>query len=500
TQVPRTVEDAMQLTTMLGERFLWIDRLCIIQDDKDNWHSQIQMMGSIYANAYCTIIASGGRDADYGIPGLNQLSGPRQMPPRATINLPSLQLIEVEPKHPAQDSTWNSRGWTFQELKLSRRALFFDKDVRWICRQSAWNEDSTAEPERGPSRLLPKENFPSLLNVQPWPDFEQWGILIENYCEREFKLEREAGAGFAGIEEILSHSFPGGLCFGLPEFFFDIAILWRPWSPLRRRVSQSDGSADLPSWSFLGWKEGSLCGPECLGLACEWLSTGAVIIPCSSTSSIVPMVEWIQKGPFGQKRRIRNDYHTWKILQDQQLPEAHARLGWQNNDGHWTHPRIPNQHFRYPVPLGYQTVDNTYRTWSPTLRLRSQSTVLTVSGVLEKRYGLGECFCVELVTHKKEWAGLLYLNTNNEERKPTGKQCELVCLSYGSVSNVDKNAQYSLDEWYSHSRPRDSEIYEFYNVMWIRRQDAHVVREGIGRVEKSVWDSQELEDIDVELR
>lgn len=501
-KLPRTVGDAIILTKVLGERFLWVDRLCIIQNDLDNWHSQIRRMGSIYANAYCTFVASGGSDADHGIPGLSQYSGPRQLL-RRLIRFPSLQMIEVDPVAPTWASTYNTRGWTFQELKLSRRAIFFNNDVRWACNQSEWQEDIAAEPEVvefGPHMRL-RGRGPSLLNVEPWPNLAQWATLISSYCRREFSFEEDAGAAFAGVEEILNHSFPGGFCYGMPEFYFDIALLWWPSKAQQRRVSAFDESSYLPSWSFLGWKGGEAHwnGPA---FAYEWLTR----LPpprrhLCSTSSILPKVDWIQRGPCGQERRIRNDYHIWKKKQEQQPPKAHEQLGWRReSDNSWTHASIPKFCFRYPVPFGFQTVTDEYRTWSASLPLRSQSTLLIISHAIDGWRNRDGCLCAELVTQMGKWAGILHLNTSEVKDVPLGEKCELVALSCGSVSNDDQYAETWLDEWRLDGRPRASKKYEFYNVMWIRREGTYFVRENVGRVEKSVWDCQELQEVDVELR
>lgn len=502
-RLPRTVEDAIQLTELLGERFLWIDRLCIIQDDLANWHSQIKKMGSIYANAYCTFVASGGSDADHGIPGLSQHSGPRQLLQRH-IKFSSLQMIQIHHSNPTDTSTWIKRGWTFQELQLSRRAIFFNNDVRWICHQSEWEEEVLAEPE-GISSKIPSCRGHDLvpLSVEPWPDFSQWWHLMCSYSPRCFQFESDAGAAFAGIEEILGRSFPGGFCFGMPEFYFDIALLWWPQDPQQRRSPRSHGSSYLPSWSFLGWKGGRITGNR--PFACEWLTileTEYGPRSCSP-SSIVPKVNWIQKGPCGQERRIRNDYHIWKRSQDQQSPEAQANLGWRKEGigDAWVHASIPNVVFRYPVPFGFQTVTDEYHTKPGSLWLRSQSTSFIISNKIYTPCSLiSTCFWTELVTHAGKWAGMLHLNTNETREVPNGAKCELVALSCGSVSNKDEHAQIWIEEWNLDDRPRESEKYEFYNVMWIKREGTYVVRENIGRVEKSVWDCQELQEIDVELR
>lgn len=50
-QIPRTIKDAIRFVESLGQRYLWVDSLCILQDDKETIQSQINDMASIYANA-----------------------------------------------------------------------------------------------------------------------------------------------------------------------------------------------------------------------------------------------------------------------------------------------------------------------------------------------------------------------------------------------------------------------------------------------------------------
>jgi hypothetical protein len=69
-QLPATIEDAMLLVSKLNEHYLWVDSLCIIQDDAETKYSNIKQMDSIYSHAVATIIALSGFDADAGLPGV----------------------------------------------------------------------------------------------------------------------------------------------------------------------------------------------------------------------------------------------------------------------------------------------------------------------------------------------------------------------------------------------------------------------------------------------
>lgn len=63
-QIPRTIRNTISLVDQLGIPYLWVDSMCIVQDDEEGKHAQIQAMAGIYANAYVAIVASNGWDAD----------------------------------------------------------------------------------------------------------------------------------------------------------------------------------------------------------------------------------------------------------------------------------------------------------------------------------------------------------------------------------------------------------------------------------------------------
>jgi hypothetical protein len=68
---PATILDAMKVVEALGYRYLWVDSLCITQDDPIETQLQIQEMASIYSNAVICIVAAAGLSPRTGLPGVS---------------------------------------------------------------------------------------------------------------------------------------------------------------------------------------------------------------------------------------------------------------------------------------------------------------------------------------------------------------------------------------------------------------------------------------------
>jgi hypothetical protein len=66
-QLPLVIRDVMELVARLGERYLWMDSLCIVQDDLESKHKQVLQMAAIYSAAHVTIVAAAGEDTNAGL-------------------------------------------------------------------------------------------------------------------------------------------------------------------------------------------------------------------------------------------------------------------------------------------------------------------------------------------------------------------------------------------------------------------------------------------------
>ena len=64
--LPQTIRDAFLVAQKLDIRYIWVDALCIIQDNADDWGSEAKRMGAIYANSYFTIAATAAKDSREG--------------------------------------------------------------------------------------------------------------------------------------------------------------------------------------------------------------------------------------------------------------------------------------------------------------------------------------------------------------------------------------------------------------------------------------------------
>jgi hypothetical protein len=62
--MPQSFRDTIEVTRQLGFQYLWIDSICIIQDDKDNWRRESRQMGQIFERSCCTISAVDTLDSD----------------------------------------------------------------------------------------------------------------------------------------------------------------------------------------------------------------------------------------------------------------------------------------------------------------------------------------------------------------------------------------------------------------------------------------------------
>ncbi|KAF8546670.1 HET-domain-containing protein [Imleria badia] len=267
--LPATIVDAIQLTRQIGERYLWVDALCIIQDSQEDKAPQISIMDRIYGRAALTIIAAAGASVRAGLPGIR--AGSRMLNQYIEcvqglhFSIPLPPLSEA-----ATESTWDTRGWTFQEALLSRRRLWFTKyQIYFECERDLWCEDLVAESKtlQGFSHPMRYSGYSTVaMNFRGYED------AIEQYSRRHLTVASDVIAASTALTNAMTRALePAGsnlkeaFRFGMWVRNLDLSLLWQPRFDAihtRRILPNLDRSQYLPSWAWSGWKGAVHYGTE----------------------------------------------------------------------------------------------------------------------------------------------------------------------------------------------------------------------------------------------
>ncbi|KAH4404220.1 hypothetical protein HBH92_195960 [Parastagonospora nodorum] len=541
-QIPRTIRDAIILTAKLGFRYLWVDALCIVQNDKEGKMRDIERMAAIYCKAQFTIVAAGGNNADHGLTGAGE--SPRSLCHQIILRFsPSAEFI-IYPSQTLDESAtkYFQRAWTFQEYRLPNRLLvFFNGTASWKCRRLECSEGLM-----GPRQMLhlPRNGLKS---DSTWPNFTQYTDLVAAYNGRELSYEGDSLSAFSGVLEAIQHQFPSGFIQALPEFYFDLALLWQPRKPLRRRPSDLDFAT--PSWSWIGWS-GSLDMRYCehgfehpiLPLHSDYSTSWSAM--CH------PVTDWYKTtGPFDKRYPVNNGYIMYhklrvgrvdnspnqdELKETQFVPSDITETGWHVSKHFEKWPKgrseaqlyyrspLISEAFSYPLPLGQgpkmvQSQKITYlhfsshRAWF----FVTESSVKAVSSRIT-------CVTVSIADASGQLVGVMRLNSTDAPNFGEAP-CELVAISRSTADLDLFHDRAPLEEASDTAylmqiitfrgmrlplgtTPDDYRalqkivgIYEYYNVLWIEWENGIAYRKALGRICKEAWEAQDPEKIDVLL-
>ncbi|OWY57132.1 HET-like protein [Alternaria alternata] len=416
--LPKTIRQAINVTQLLGERYIWIDQLSILQDDYEQKHGQIKRMAEIYANSYLTLVAATGNTAHSGL--VDDID----------------QMLNELPVNEEQDE----------------------------------NETS-------------------------WPNFHQYMEFCYSYSRRDFTYNSDVVAAFAGTATLLAKSFLGGILYGLPVLFFDIALLWNyhPGSSTRKWDTAFDESNRPPSWSWMSWHGQLVKGGLEIGFE------GTVEDGRPSTVSITPLVQWCFTGESGARIAIANKYHKYKHLaQDgKSIPppgwsraESSSRSSGSHGKNVYLTPNAPGIKFRFPVPL----VDSSCSEITMPMPISNKITCKTERAFFFlRRPDPVSSDPVQILDAKWSFSGII--TSRHESFFETRMRVELIAISTDNVARHDL--------WYRSNVPAEGRklggIWEFYNVLWIEWTDDVAYRIAVGHIDKGAWEAADRKFIHVVL-
>lgn len=273
-KLPKTFGDAITICEHLHIKFLWIDSLCIVQDDPDDWQQQAGLMQRVYTYAELVISADAASNSSEGLfrsrqqpirvssPSTPHLSTPVDIYVRDAIEHThhTVAKSEGEEREPL-----SKRAWVLQEWLLARRVIHFsERELVWDCRQhidcecggfsrghtrSKTESNATEDTRvlRGMmSKALVRPRQPSPTNQER---IQLWKDVVDEYTARNLTKHSDRMIAIAGLaSELGSSSKIGDYVCGFFEESLPIQLLWsrkdtslakaRPISPV------------APSWSW----------------------------------------------------------------------------------------------------------------------------------------------------------------------------------------------------------------------------------------------------------
>lgn len=134
--LPNTFQDAVRVTRELGIRYLWIDSLCIVQNDKADWESESRHMEDVFAKAYCTIAATSAENSWDGFLLRESVGNAAKLVDGSTDPQVSIYVCELDRDFGADviAGALNRRAWVLQERALSPRIIHFTAgQTYWEC-------------------------------------------------------------------------------------------------------------------------------------------------------------------------------------------------------------------------------------------------------------------------------------------------------------------------------------------------------------------------------
>lgn len=294
--IPHLYQDAIRLAWRYDIQYVWIDSICIVQDDLKDWEHEAGRMSEVYGNSFLTIAAISNDDCSSGIldsPTGSTASFSHFLTRSGTTKQGKPFRWVVHPEHFDQlscDACKHRRGkcleplttraWALQEWLLSPRVLSFGAQrLSWTCRHS----DDSTQTEKS-QRFAHKtwlnsgQKLPFALRANAQDaykeDFfsygERWIGLIRDYSRLKITKEHDRLPALSGLAKAYQRARPGiRYLAGLWESWLHRGLLWfvtsqshfepsittetfRTTSTLWMHPSQSPWGAPSWSWAFTG--------------------------------------------------------------------------------------------------------------------------------------------------------------------------------------------------------------------------------------------------------
>jgi hypothetical protein len=247
--LPKTFQDAMFMTLRLGLRYIWIDSLCICQDDAEDWACEGSKMDSIYRGGYVTLAFSQSREGYFMDDDNCWTKEWVEGDLKYVINC---QEVRNHTNLTADTMPLLSRAWVLQERHLSTRVVFFgEQELLWECL-----EKNTCECQNTRVYIDSKSAQKAYLSGHDCSDHTSatygkgdylWHQIIEEYSTQHLTFPRDVFPAIQGIAKRLHRDCASLYWAGLWSSTLHVDMLWRTANP---RATLRPNVWRAPSWSW----------------------------------------------------------------------------------------------------------------------------------------------------------------------------------------------------------------------------------------------------------
>lgn len=267
--MPKTLQDAIFLAVYLGLQYIWIDAICIIQDDPDDWASETEHLDQIFSNATVTFAADHGEGSSSGLFVVDQKIGE----PPQELQLDGRTVCvrnNGERNHfhgpstapTTNDEPLNHRAWTMQESMQSNRILRYPGlEMIWSCRSFDVCACRRNKPRlhAGKTETYQRnetESDADYENRMLWLKHsirEQWHQVIRIFSSRDIRYQSDYLPAFGGVAKTFFSLVRTRLGYedryiaGMWESALPLGLLWQS-SEFKKRRRPREWRA--PSWSW----------------------------------------------------------------------------------------------------------------------------------------------------------------------------------------------------------------------------------------------------------
>lgn len=326
--IPRTFQDAIQITQRMGVKYLWIDSLCILQEfpgmtvderraTKADFTRENSAMASIYQNSFFTICAGTSTSMDSGIFSRWPIDCHKITVTGDNGKTAYLYIRGSPPRAHCSDHnlTIETRGWTFQEFLLPPRLLWFGPfDITWRCRASYKCECIRVGQNprrRNLAGITATERFggrwPIMKDSSLW-----WETVVNHYTGRTLTNDRDKLPALSGLAQIYHRITGDAYLAGLWKHSIHSNLCWfhavnvepvftgNPW---RLGTGRRPRAFRAPSWSWAAIDPLDNANANC----CFWSGTELWLFPVKPHGTLRPVCEILDvycppktNDPFGE--------------------------------------------------------------------------------------------------------------------------------------------------------------------------------------------------------